>query len=299
MHRYLSRALNARVPGKHGKAANRRKHSHQPYPDGPAGVGQEAMPIRVSPATGLFLAGNTVSMLGTGLVIAFTLIYLCVGCLGTIAIGARLRRTLTIPQDLPNAPPAVAPARLSATGPDRGRPAVCERDRGGQAPLNTASHMDAEFSLIDVFSDRPFGGKTPLPARSTARSPRSASAAVPRSSGTESSLSPARNRQTERTADRGSVKSRRAVRGLWTGVPDEGRRMGGAGPGAVGHRVSARTGGRADLPGAGVPAGGPGDPGAPSGRAGSAMARCRPCPGSARPPPRSSARRPAASSRPT
>ena len=32
--------------------------------------------IRMSPATRLFLAGNTVSMLGTGLVIAFILIYL-------------------------------------------------------------------------------------------------------------------------------------------------------------------------------------------------------------------------------
>lgn len=31
---------------------------------------------RMSPATRLFLAGNTVSMLGTGLVVAFTLIYL-------------------------------------------------------------------------------------------------------------------------------------------------------------------------------------------------------------------------------
>src|SRR5258706_2043851 len=32
--------------------------------------------IRMSPATRLFLAGNTVSMLGTGLVIALILIYL-------------------------------------------------------------------------------------------------------------------------------------------------------------------------------------------------------------------------------
>jgi hypothetical protein len=78
MHRYLSRALmNARVSGMHGKAANRRKRSDQPYSDGPAGIGQEAMPIiRISPATRLLLAGNTVSMLGTGLVVAFTLIYL-------------------------------------------------------------------------------------------------------------------------------------------------------------------------------------------------------------------------------
>ena len=78
MHRYLSRALmNARVSGMHRKAANRRKRSDQPYSDGPAGIGQEAMPIiRISPATRLFLAGNTVSMLGTGLVVAFTLIYL-------------------------------------------------------------------------------------------------------------------------------------------------------------------------------------------------------------------------------
>jgi hypothetical protein len=78
MHRYLSRALmNARVSGMHGKAANRRKRSDQPYSDGPAGIGQEAMPIiRIFPATRLFLEGNTASMLGTGLVVAFTLIYL-------------------------------------------------------------------------------------------------------------------------------------------------------------------------------------------------------------------------------
>ena len=51
----------------------------------------------MSPATRLFLAGNTVSMLGTGLVIAFTLIYLhqvrglalpVVGGLLTAAAGA-------------------------------------------------------------------------------------------------------------------------------------------------------------------------------------------------------------------
>src|ERR1700756_218458 len=55
--------------------------------------------IRMSPATRLFLAGNTVSMLGTGLVIAFTLIYLhqvrgvalpVVGGLLTASAGAGL-----------------------------------------------------------------------------------------------------------------------------------------------------------------------------------------------------------------
>src|SRR5258706_4362040 len=55
--------------------------------------------IRMSPATRLFLAGNTVSMLGTGLVIAFILIYLhqvrgvalpVVGGLLTASAGAGL-----------------------------------------------------------------------------------------------------------------------------------------------------------------------------------------------------------------
>src|SRR6266566_8841366 len=55
--------------------------------------------IRMSPATRLFLTGNTVSMLGTGLVIAFILIYLhqvrgvalpVVGGLLTASAGAGL-----------------------------------------------------------------------------------------------------------------------------------------------------------------------------------------------------------------
>jgi hypothetical protein len=77
----------------------------------------QSLSFIVSPAiaTGLIAAGAATVWISL----------LCVGCLGTVAIGARLSRTLTIRQDLANAPPAVAPARLSATGPGGGvRPSV-------------------------------------------------------------------------------------------------------------------------------------------------------------------------------
>jgi MFS family permease len=72
----------------------------------------QSLALIVSPAiaTGLIATGAA----------AVWISLLCVGCLGTVAIGARLSRTLTIGQDLPNAPLAVAPARLSATGPKGG-----------------------------------------------------------------------------------------------------------------------------------------------------------------------------------
>jgi MFS family permease len=84
----------------------------------------QSLALIVSPAiaAGLIAAGAA----------AVWISLLCVGCLGTVVIGARLRRTLTIRQDLVNARPAVAPARLSATGPEGGvRPTICVSDRGG------------------------------------------------------------------------------------------------------------------------------------------------------------------------
>ena len=85
----------------------------------------QSLAFTVSPAiaTGLIAAGAA----------AVWISLLCVGCLGTVAIGARLSRTLSNGQDLPSAPPAVAPARLSATGSEGGvRPTLCVSDRGGQ-----------------------------------------------------------------------------------------------------------------------------------------------------------------------
>ena len=78
----------------------------------------QSLALIVSPAiaTGLIAAGAA----------AVWISLLCVGCLGTVAIGARLSPTLTNGQDLPNAPPAVAPARLSATGPEGASDPLCK-----------------------------------------------------------------------------------------------------------------------------------------------------------------------------
>jgi MFS family permease len=72
----------------------------------------QSLAFIVSPAiaTGLIAAGAA----------AVWISLLCVGCLGTVAIGSRLSRTLSNGQDLPSSPPAVAPARRSATGPEGG-----------------------------------------------------------------------------------------------------------------------------------------------------------------------------------
>lgn len=57
-------------------------------------------------ATGLIAVGAGTAWIGM----------LCLGCLGTAAIGARLRRTLTIEQDRVSATPAAPPEPATAVG---------------------------------------------------------------------------------------------------------------------------------------------------------------------------------------
>lgn len=93
----------------------------------------QSLAFIISPAiaTGLIAAGAA----------AVWISLLCVGCLGTVIIGARLGRTLTNGQDLPNGPPApaTAPARRSATGPGRVAAAAANA-WPGFAPRWTARH---------------------------------------------------------------------------------------------------------------------------------------------------------------
>lgn len=91
----------------------------------------QSLSFIVSPAiaTGLIAAGAATVWISL----------LCVGCLGTVAIGTRLSRTLTIRQDRANAPPAAAPARLSATGPGRVAAAAANA-WPGPAPRWTTRH---------------------------------------------------------------------------------------------------------------------------------------------------------------
>ena len=91
----------------------------------------QSLSFIVSPAiaTGLIAAGAATVWISL----------LCVGCLGTVAIGTRLSRTLTIRQDRANAPPAAAPARLSATGPGRVAAAAANA-WPGPAPKWTTRH---------------------------------------------------------------------------------------------------------------------------------------------------------------
>jgi len=91
----------------------------------------QSLSFTVSPAiaTGLIAAGAATVWISL----------LCVGCLGTVAIGTRLSRTPTIRQDRANAPPAAAPARLSATGPGRVAAAAANA-WPGPAPRWTTRH---------------------------------------------------------------------------------------------------------------------------------------------------------------
>jgi MFS family permease len=98
----------------------------------------QSLSFIVSPAiaTGLIAAGAATVWISL----------LCVGCLGTVAIGTRLSRALTIRQDRANAPPAAAPPGSARPGRDgsRRRQRTLGRDPHRDGPLDTASHSKIE-----------------------------------------------------------------------------------------------------------------------------------------------------------